>query len=317
MEAQKHKTPKTLLEAIRYFADEDVAHSYAATLRWPDGPTCPRCSCKEYSYLTTRRLWKCKGCRYQYSVKKGTIFEDSPLGFSKWLPAVWLVVNCKNGISSHELGRALGIHQESAWHMLHRVRIAMEVGSFDKLAGEVEADESYVGGLGKNMHPAKRRKLRGTGGTDKTVVMGMLERDGRLVARVIPDARGSTIKGHVRAHVARGASVYSDKLQSYRGLEDDYDHQVVDHAVAYVEGRVHTNGLENFWSLLKRSLKGTYVAVKPEHLDAYVREQVLRYNERNDTDAGRFHTVIRGTEGKRLTYKALAGKDSSPQEAQR
>jgi transposase-like protein len=305
------KTPKTLLEAVRYFSDIDVATAFVAKLRWPEGPTCPRCGCKEYSYLSKRRLWKCKNreCRYQYSAKVGTIFEDSPLGFDKWLPAVWLVVNCKNGISSHELARALGVHQESAWHMLHRVRVAMELGSFDKLSGEVEADESFVGGLGKHMHKAvKRQKLHGTGGTDKTPVMGMLERDGKLVAKVIPNTRRTTIQGEVRRHVALDTSLYSDQLHSYTGLALDYDHQVIDHAVAYVSGRIHVNGLENFWSLLKRSLKGTYVSVQPDHLNAYVVEQVLRYNQREDTDAGRFATVVRNAPGKRLTYQELTKK---------
>jgi transposase-like protein len=307
------KSPKTLLEAVRYFADVDVATAFVAKLRWPDGPTCPRCGCREYSFLKTRRLWKCKSreCRYQYSAKKGTIFEDSPLGFDKWLPAVWLVVNCKNGVSSHELARAIGVHQESAWHMLHRVRVAMELGTFEKLSGEVEADESYVGGLGKFMHPAKRQQLRGTGGKDKTPVMGMLERDGKLVAKVVQNTKRSTLQGEVRRHIASGSSVYSDNLRSYIGLEADYDRGVIDHAVADFSGRIHTNGLENFWSLLKRSLKGTYVSVQPEHLNAYVAEQVLRYNQRKDTDAGRFQTVLRNTEGKRLTYRELAAKDGA------
>lgn len=309
---QPHRVPQTLLEAVRYFADEEVAHSFAATLRWPDGPACPRCGCKDFSYLSTRKLWKCKAreCRYQYSLKKGTIFEDSPLGFDKWLPAIWLAVNCKNGVSSHELARALGIHQESAWHMLGRIRLAMEQGSFEKLSGEVEADETYVGGKAKYMHPAKRReKIKSRGTADKTAVVGLKQRDGEIIAKVLPDTKRRTIHGEVRRHVEKGSTVYSDNFLSYSGLADDYDHQVIDHAVAYVEGRVSVNQLEGFWSLLKRSLKGTYVSVQPEHLHRYVAEQVCRFNTRKDVDGGRFVTVLRQTEGKRLTYRELARKD--------
>lgn len=315
MEQREHKTPTTLLEAVRYFADEDVAHSYAASIRWPEGPSCPRCECAEYSYLKTRKLWKCKGCKYQYSVKKNTIFEDSPLPFSKWLPAIWLLVNAKNGISSHELSRALGVHQETAWHMLGRIRLAMELGTFEKLSGEVEADESFVGGRATNMHPAKRRQVFGGSGkawkgphAGKAIVMGMKERDGRVQAHVIPSRHQSVVQQKIREAVLPGASVYTDKMNGYIGIDafSEYEHRVVDHAERYVDGRVHVNGVENFWSLLKRSLKGTYVAVDPEHLSRYLAEQVLRFNERERSDGGRFKLVLGQTEGKRLTYKELA-----------
>lgn len=309
---QTHKTPRTLLEAVRYFADEEVAHSYAATLRWPDGPSCPRCGCREYSFLTTRKLWKCKDrdCRYQYSLKKGTIFEDSPLGFDKWLPAIWLLVNAKNGISSHELGRALGVHQETAWHMLGRIRLAMELGSFEKLKGEIEADETYVGGLRANMHRDRREKFGGKRGVQgKIPVMGFKQRDGQVVAKVVPNVKRPTLQAEIRSRVEKGSSIYSDMLFSYTGLEDDYDHQIIDHARAYVEGRVSTNQIENFWSLLKRALKGTYVSVQPEHLQRYVTEEVCRFNARHTGDGQRFAMALRQTEGKRLTYEELTSKD--------
>jgi transposase-like protein len=318
MEAQRHKTPRTLLEAVRYFADEDVAHSFAVSIRWPEGPSCPRCECKEYSYLTTRKLWKCKGCKYQYSLKKGTIFEDSPLGFDKWLPAIWLLVNAKNGISSHELSRALGVHQETAWHMLGRIRLAMELGSFEKFTGEVQADESFIGGRATNMHKDRRRRVFGGNGkawqgphAGKTIVMGMLERDGKVQAHVIPSRHREIVQQKIRDAVLPGASVYTDKMNGYQGIDafNVYEHRVVDHAERYVDGRVHVNGVENFWSLLKRSLKGTYVAVDPAHLSRYLAEQVFRYNEREDVDAGRFVRALGQTEGKRLMYKELTGKD--------
>src|SRR4051794_32382041 len=162
--AKAKRLPSSLLEAIRYFSDLDVATDYVANLRWPNGPVCPRCSGTEHSYLTTRRIWKCKACKKQYSVKVGTIFEDSPLGLDKWLPAVWLAANSKNGISSHELGRSLGITQKSAWFMLHRIRLAMQSGTLSKLSGVVEVDETFIGGKARNMN-ARTRRNRNLGGT--------------------------------------------------------------------------------------------------------------------------------------------------------
>lgn len=312
---QAHPVPRTLLEAVRYFADEDVAHSFAASMRWPDGPTCSRCGCKEYSYISTRKLWKCKNkeCRYQYSAKKGTIFEDSPLGFDKWLPAIWLLVNAKNGISSHELARALGIHQESAWHMLGRIRLALEVGSFEKLSGEVEADETFVGGQAKFMHQAtKKRKGIGRGRPGmtghKTVVMGILERGGEVRASVIPSVSNEIVREKITRHVEPGTTLMTDSYRAYDALAGDFDRQVIDHAESYVRGRVHTNGIENFWSLMKRALKGTYISVQPDHLQRYVTEEVWRFNARHDVDGGRFVEALRGTEGKRLTYRDLTSK---------
>ena len=239
---RSQKKPTNLLEAIRYFSDLDVATDYVAKLRWPNGPTCPRCGSQEYSYLTTRRIWKCKGCEKQYSVKLGTIFEDSPLGLDKWLPAVWLAANSKNGISSHELARALGVTQKSAWFMLHRIRLAMQQGSIT-LSGEVEVDESYVGGKAINMHKdARVRKGAlggGTVGSGKVPVLGLRERGGRIRAEVVPDVKRRTLKPAVERTVEKGSTVYTDANRAYIGLDDRYDHGVVDHAEAYVDGRVH------------------------------------------------------------------------------
>jgi len=279
--SERQRLPTTLLEAIRYFSDPDVCVDFVAKLRWPEGPVCPRCEGTEYSYLKTRRLWKCKSCKKQFSVKVGTIFEDSPLGLDKWLPAVWLAANSKNGISSHELGRALGVTQKSAWFMLQRIRLAMQMRSLEALDGEVEVDETYIGGKARNMHKSVRaRKITGTGGANKTVVAGALERGGRVRAEVIPDTKRATLHGQVRRNVAEGAAVYTDALDSYSGLDADYDHRTVDHAERYVDGRVHTNGLENFWTLLKRGLMGTYAGVEPFHLFRYLDERAFTFNER-------------------------------------
>ena len=302
--------PTTLLEAIRYFSDPDVCVDFVAKLRWPDGPVCPRCGSVEHSYLSTRRIWKCKGCKKQFSVKVGTIFEDSPLGLDKWLPAVWLAANSKNGISSHELGRALGTTQKSAWFMLHRIRLAMQMRSLDAFDGEVEVDETFIGGKARNMHKgARARRITGTGGKDKTVVAGVLQRGGRVRAEVVPDTKRATLHARVRAHVAEGSAVYTDALDSYSGLDAMYAHKTVDHAERYVDGRVHTNGLENFWALLKRGLVGTYAGVEPFHLFRYLDERAFAFNERDRGDLGRFRALLVAATGRRLRYAELIGKE--------
>lgn len=304
-----NRPPETLLEAIRYFSDLDVCTEFVAKLRWPNGPVCPRCGSVEYSYLTTRRLWKCKGCKKQYSVKLGTIFEDSALGLDKWLPAVWLIANSKNGISSHELGRALGTTQKSAWFMLHRIRLAMQTGSFDKLGGEIEVDETFIGGKARNMHKdVRKRKITGTGGKDKSIVMGIRQRDGEIRASVVPDNKRTTLQGRIAENVASGSAVYTDVGGGYTGLGGMYAHETVDHAEWYVDGPAHTNGLENFWSLLKRGLNGTYVSVEPFHLFRYLDERLFAYNLRELNDYSRFETVLRAVTGRRLTYAELTGR---------
>lgn len=304
----KSKLPETLIEAIRYFADLDICTDFVAQLRWPDGPVCERCGGMEHSYLTTRRLWKCKGCKRQFSVKVGTIFEDSPLGLDKWLPAVWLTANSKNGISSHELARALGITQKSAWFVLHRIRLAMQTGSFDKIDGIAEIDETFIGGKARNMHKdVRERKIHSRGGNDKTIVVGALERGGTVRATVVPDRSRRTLHPFIEENVERGAAIFTDEHQGYTGLEG-YNHQTVDHAAYYVSGQVHSNGIENFWSLLKRGLHGTYVSVQPYHLFRYLDERVFTFNTRDLTDLGRFTYVLSDVAGRRLTYSGLTGK---------
>jgi transposase-like protein len=309
------KTPKTLQEAIVFFSDPDRALAFAMMLRWPDGIViCPRCGHNEHSFLSTRRIWFCKGCKKQFTIKVGTIFEDSPLGMDKWMTAVWLVANCKNGVSSYEIARDLGITQKSAWFMMHRVRNAMQSGSFSKLSGEIEADETFIGGKARNMHVSKRQlRITGTGGKDKTPVMGILQRGGEVRTKVISSRKKKELQAEVKKHVEAGSALYTDALMSYEGLATDYAHQVVDHAVQYVNGRVHTNGLENFWSLFKRGIGGTYVSVEPFHLFRYLDEQMFRYNNRKEmNDADRFQAVMGNVAGRRLTWKELTGKTVSP-----
>jgi transposase-like protein len=314
------KPPTSLLEAVRYFSDVDVATEFVASLRWPEGPTCPGCGGTEYSYLTTRRLWKCKACKRQYSVKVGTIFEDSALGLDKWLPAIWLAANSKNGVSSHELARSVGCTQKSAWFMLQRIRLAMQTGSFERFDGEVEVDETFVGGKKRNMHKHKQAEKfassdkPGRPSENKVVVAGTLKRgngasaSSQVVAQVLPDTRRASLHTHVRDTASEGSTLYTDALRSYGGLGEDYDHTTIDHAATYVNGRVHTNGIENFWSLLKRGLHGTYVSVAPMHLFRYIDERVFTFNMRDLTDLGRFTMVLQQVSGRRLTYADLTGE---------
>jgi transposase-like protein len=313
--------PETLVEAVRYFTDPDVCLNFLAELRWPDGVTCPTCGGREVAFLANQRRWKCREDheRRQFSVKVGTIFEDSPIGLEKWLPAMWMIVNDKNGISSYEIGRALGITQKSAWFMMHRIRLAMQRGSVGKFKGHVEVDETFIGGKARFMHKHRRdAKIKGTGPMGKSAVMGLLERHGpdktsRVKVSVVRSTRRHLLQPEVREYVERGAAVYTDALKSYEGLAPDFDHQVIDHQVidhakAYVRGNVHTNGLENFWSLLKRAIKGTYISVEPFHLFRYLDEEAFRFNTRKATDANRFLDVLRTIVGRRLTYKGLIGQ---------
>ena len=305
--------PKTLREAVVYFSDLDVATAFVRDIRWPNGVECPTCGSKQVSYLSTRRLWKCKTKhpKQQFTVKVGTIFEDSPIGLDKWLPAVWLVTGCKNGISSYELSRDLGVTQKSAWFMLHRVRFAMRSGSFDpKLTNEVEADETFVGGKVKNMHRKSKRKIKAVndGNWGKTVVLGLVERGGHVRAMVSPNRKTAHVRKNVLENVEPGSALYTDEADVYKHLNGEFVHQFINHLSQYVNGRVHTNGLENLWSLLKRTLGGTYVSVDPVHLRRYLDEQCFRFNMRKLTDAERFAIVVGQVIGRRLTYSELTGK---------
>ncbi len=306
--------PTTLLEAVRYFKDPGVCLQFMVNMRWPNGVTCPTCGSPKVGFLANQRRWQCivKHPKRQFSVKVGTIFEDSPLGLDKWLPAVWLLVNCKNGISSYEVHRDLGVTQKTAWFMMHRIRLALQTGTFwTKMEGEIEADESFIGGLARNMHKWKRaEKISGTGGAGKAVVMGLLNRHTKEIRVAhVADTKRHTLQGEVRKHVEPGSEIYTDAWVAYTGLDAEYVHNVIDHAEAYAIGKIHTNGIENFWSLLKRGLKGTYIAVEPFHLFRYLDEQAFRYNNRKSDDGHRFTRTLARVEGKRLTYKKLTGKN--------
>jgi transposase-like protein len=309
--------PKTLIEAVKYFSDLDVCNAYMEKIKWPDGLIfCPACGCTDVGRIASRRMYQCKTkpCRKQFSAKVDTIFENSPLGLDKWFVAVWSITNAKNGISSCELGRALGVTQKTAWHMLHRIRLAIKSGTFRKMGGTVEADETAIGGLAKFMHASRRKRvIKGRAMSGKAIVVGLLERPrgknhSRIHTQLVPNTQRKTLHSIIHKNVESGASVYTDAWKPYRQLGPDFQHDFVDHAEAYVKGAVHTNGLENFWALFKRCIKGTYVACEPFHLQAYLDEQAFRFNHRKNTDAQRFCKAIAGVVGKKLTYNQLTGK---------
>lgn len=312
------KTPKTLLEAARYFADIETCEAYLRDLRWPGGvPVCEECGSDRIGEVKTRRLLRCKDCRKMIYPKKGTIFESSPLGLDKWFLAIWSVANCKNGISSHELARAIGVNQKSAWFMLHRIRAAMETDNFQKLDGPAEADTTYIGGKAANMHKSKREKrIRGRGSVGKVAVHGVLQRSNlaepsQCRAIVVTCEEADVLLSHIQRNVRRGAEVYTAEAAAYKGLVKTHAHGAIDHSREYVRGLIHTNGMENFWSLFKRSINGTYVAIAPFHLFRYVAEQCERFNNRKMTDSQRFRAVLARVFGRRLTWSTLTGKDGA------
>jgi transposase-like protein len=300
------ETPRTLLEAITYFQDAENCRKFMVALRWSDGVVrCPYCDATKLTWLAKANVYRCYGdhAKQKFSLKVGTIFEDSPLPLSKWLPAAWLLSNCRNGISSYEVARALGVTQKSAWHMLHRLRAAMTENGV-ALSGTIEMDETFVGGKAKNMHAKDRVRKIGQPNKGKTVVVGMLERGGKVKAGVVADRSRESLHDAIQNNIEAGSTLITDELHAYKGTA--LNHEIVNHAVEYVRGHIHTNGIESFWSMLKRSLNGTYISVEPFHLDAYVAEQVFRYNNRKDADDfARFATCMMGIQGKQLTYKAL------------
>jgi transposase-like protein len=334
MNPQPITEPKTLQQAVVHFSDPDNCIAYMVAKRWPDGVVkCPTCGGAEVSYMPKRRIWQCKTRhkKCQFSVKVGTIMEDSPIGLDKWLMAMWMIANCRNGVSSHEIKRTLGVTQKSTWFMLHRIRWAMrdtaygfdgKIGSADPDHKGVEADEAFFGGSTENMHRNRLAKIRAGAPAvieegyekprydNKAIVLGMFDRESRQVrAKVVPNTKRETLQKEILANVKYGSKVYTDEAVGYDLLRRRYIHDTVNHAETYVNGQVHTNSLENFWSLAKRTLSGTYVAVEPFHLSRYLDEQMFRFNNRlNKDDAARFGKVASQVLGRRLTYADLTGK---------
>jgi len=322
------KAPKTLQQAILYFADADRCIQYMVDHRWPEGVICPTCGRKDVTWLENQKKWQCKSAhaKRQFTAKVGTVYEDSPLGLDKWLPASWMVANAKNGISSHEIARALGVTQKTAWFMLQRIRLAMKETRTHKFGfgGPVESDETYIGPNPAKMHKDRKAQVQARDGfkggfIGKTAVHGMLDRELRPVrAKVLSNVKRETLQNAILDNVTPFAKVYTDEAVAYDGLDKQFVHKIVNHSQEYVCGQVHTQGIENFWCLLKRTLRGTYVAVEPFHLERYVDEQVFRFNNRATkdnplNDADRFSALLCQISGKRLTYKELTGKDDATQ----
>ena len=311
--SNENEFPQTFHEAVKYFANPQRALDFMVSLRWPEGVRCPRCESDKVSFIATRKIWECKCCKTkkQFTVKVGSLMEDSPIVLEKWLCAIWLICNSKNGISSYEIHRSLGVTQKSAWFMMHRIRLALQTGTMEKMKGRVESDETFIGGRSRFMHKARKKKQ--TGWKGMTPVQGLLERTAgskasRVKLKVLKTTRNHEVQGNVREYVLKGSELHTDALRSYIGMNQDYVHQVIDHAICYAKGHVHTNGLENFWSLLKRSIKGTYISVQTFHLFRYLDEQAFRFNERYDSDSGRFLKAMSGIFGKGLRYADLTGK---------
>ncbi len=308
-------TPATLREAIAHFAVNENCIAYMVAKRWPEGVQCPVCGSNKVKFDAKSSRWQCAvhHPKRKFSLKTGTVLEDSPIPLDKWLPVIWLVTNCKNGVSSWEIHRAMGVTQKTAWFMLQRARLALQGKNGGKLSGEIEADESFIGGKARFMHKYKRaEKIHGRGPDGKAIVAAVLERGGEVRCKVVKTRRKPELQKLVRENVEAGSNVYTDALLSYEGM-DEFHHQFVDHAETYVNGQVHTNGMENFWSLLKRGIHGTYVSIEPFHLFRYVDEQAFRYNQRSLTDAQRFDIAVSQIVGKRLTYTELTGhSDDEP-----
>jgi transposase-like protein len=294
---------RTLVDVQKRFPDEQSCRDYLESVRWGGKPVCVHCGSTEKMYrIQNGKLLKCSACRRPFSVKVGTIFEDSALPLTKWFYACWLISAHKKGISSCQLARDLGVTQKTAWHMLHRVRLSMQTNSFDKpLSGTVEADETYIGG---------RRVAQGSGktgrGTDKTIVFGMAQRGGDVRSMPVPDVTGQTLKSIINNNVEKGAKIMTDHFSGYSGLIKDFAHRRVSHLKkTYVNGEIHTQNIENFWGLLKRGILGIYHHTSAEHLHRYCSEFEFRHNTRKIDDGERFTSVLHRSAGRRLTYQQL------------
>ncbi|MFV0237003.1 MAG: IS1595 family transposase [Flavobacteriales bacterium] len=306
--SNKKESFNNLIEVMMHFSDEQVCKDYLAELRWANGIFCPHCENDDKIY-TMKRNYKCAKCRKQFSVTKGSIFENSGIPLQKWFAGVWLITSHKKGISSLQLHRDLGITQKSAWFMLQRIRFAIRTKSFNrKLENTVEADETYIGGKNKNRHQDKKvPNAQGRSTKDKTAVFGLVERNGRVTAMKVKRTDKNTLQSIINKNVSLNANLMTDEWKAYKGLSKNYSHLVVKHGEGqYVNGKAHTNTIEGFWSLLKRGIIGIYHNVSAKHLNAYVDEFEYRYNTKHISCVERFNNML-SLSNSRLTYNQLIG----------
>lgn len=315
MIATAPKPPSTLLDAMRHF-DPETARRYVESIKWPEGPVCPKCGSQNVGDIKSRNgMQQCreKTCRCQFSLTKGTIMEGTHLRLDQWIAAVWMIVNCRNGISSCEIARTIGCKQQSAWHLLHRVRhLLAQESDGTKMGskfGVVEADTTFVGGSLEHISPWRKDARGLTDAYDnKSAVHAIKDRkSGKIRAHTIPSESPNHVEKLIYDNVAEWSILYTDKSRAYDVFSHRrYQHRTVNHrAGEYVRGKAHVNGLENFFNCLRRGLKGTYIRATADHLQAYVDEQVWRFNYREFSDWNRFDTAMHLIVGKRLTYKAL------------
>jgi transposase-like protein len=294
-----------LPELIERFGSEDRCHAYLEELRWPDGVRCPRCDSDKISRIKARRQFDCDGCRYQFSVRVGTLFHDSKLPLWKWFLAVYVMGESKKGVSANQLKRMLGVSYKTAWYLCHRIRSAMHDESGEMLHGIVEADETYVGGKAGGF--SSRKEAARHRRDNKTVVLGAVERGGRVRLRVAPDATSESVKGFLKDVVHDDAeAIYTDSHRSYRGIGDhNTKHEYVDHSRdEWVRGQIHTNTVESVWSLFDRSVIGAYHKLSVKHLPAYLDEAAFRWNNRTNPYLFR-DTILALVEGDTLTFQQL------------
>ena len=298
----------SLIDITRMFPDDKTAEQWFAESRWPDGPRCPYCDSENVQSGAAHKTmpYRCRSCRKRFSVKTGTVMEASNLGYQTWAIAIYLLMTNLKGVSSMKLHRDLGISQKSAWHLAHRLREAWRQYEATEYKGPVEVDECYIGGLERNKHNSKKSGVGGgTGG--KTAVIGMKDRNtNKVTAAPITRTDQSTLQGFVMDQIAPGADIYTDDHRGYFGLPN---HQAIKHSVGeYVDGMAHTNGIESFWSMLKRGYHGTYHKMSADHLDRYVNEFSGRHNLRMEDTEDQLTTIARDMDGKRLRYQDLIRK---------
>ncbi len=300
-----NKEVNSILDLIKAFPTEQSCIDHLEILRWNGNVIS--------SFDSTSKVYNCKGNKYKckntgkyFNVKTNTIFDNTKLPLQKWFLAIWIVTAHKKGISSLQLGRDLDITQKSAWFMLQRIRNCFGIDNDVQLDNEVEADETYVGGKNKNRHSNKKVVAsQGRSAKDKTPVVGMVERNGKLTARTVSNVQSATLTNEIIRNVKESATLYTDEWLGYKGVSRIYDHSVVKHNQGqYVNGRIHTNTIEGFWSLLKRGIFGIYHFTSKKHFQMYVDEFVFRYNTRKGTESARFNLLLQNIEN-RITYKEL------------